>query len=102
MEGSSESHGKILAHDSRKPAQAGTSGEYTSETEDESMMNLKIGKRIEIEYERVLRRAEQIRSYWEEHDRTRQAEGRARPARAGQEALRAKLGAWKKRLSRES
>ena len=52
MEGPSESHGKILAHDSRKPAQAGTSGEYTSETEDESMMNLKIGKRIEIEYER--------------------------------------------------
>jgi uncharacterized protein (DUF433 family) len=56
---------------------------------------------VEAEYQIVLRRAEEIRSYWEERDRDRQAETAAMPAKPGQEELRAKLEVWKKRLFRE-
>jgi len=57
---------------------------------------------VEAEYQLVLRRAEEIRTYWDERNRARPVATPAPPADPHQEELRAKLDAWKKRLSRKS
>jgi uncharacterized protein (DUF433 family) len=56
---------------------------------------------VESEYALVLRRAAEVRAYWEDRNRAQPANPAAMPARPDREALRAKLEAWKKRLSRE-
>ncbi|OUL32640.1 DUF433 domain-containing protein [Nostoc sp. 106C] len=53
---------------------------------------------VEAEYKKVLQEAEEIRQYWEERNRERLAQIRALPPKPGQEAVRAKLQAWKDRL----
>jgi uncharacterized protein (DUF433 family) len=53
---------------------------------------------VEAEYQIVLREAEEIRQYWEERNRERLAQIKALPAKPGQEAIRAKLQAWKEKL----
>jgi uncharacterized protein (DUF433 family) len=56
---------------------------------------------VEREYELVLRRADEVRAYWEAQNRAQPAGTAKLPARPDREALRANLEAWKKRLSRE-
>jgi uncharacterized protein (DUF433 family) len=57
---------------------------------------------VETEYQEVLRSAEESRHYWEERNRERLAAIAKRPPQPGQEAIRAKLKAWKAQLeSRE-
>ena len=57
---------------------------------------------VETEYQEVLRSAEESQHYWEERNRKRLAAIAKRPPQPGQEAIRAKLKAWKARLeSRE-
>jgi uncharacterized protein (DUF433 family) len=56
---------------------------------------------VEAEYELVLRRAEEIRAYWEDQNRAQPAGTAGIPARPDREALRANLETWKKRLFRE-
>src|SRR5713226_22499 len=56
---------------------------------------------VEAEYQQVLRRAEEIRRYWEERNRERLAEIAAMPPKPGQEDLRARLDAWKARLDQK-
>ncbi len=53
---------------------------------------------VEAEYRQVLQRAEDIRQYWEDRNRERFAEIASKPPPPGQEAIRAKLQAWKLRL----
>ncbi|MDZ7958102.1 MAG: DUF433 domain-containing protein [Aulosira sp. DedQUE10] len=53
---------------------------------------------VEAEYQKVLQEAEEIRQYWEERNRERLAQIRALTPKPGQEAVRAKLQAWKDRL----
>ena len=53
---------------------------------------------IEVEYQQVLKDAEEERKYWEERNRERFAQIAAMPAKPGQEKLRAKLQETKKRL----
>jgi uncharacterized protein (DUF433 family) len=53
---------------------------------------------FEAEYQLVLRKAEEIRQYWEERNRERFAQIAAKPPKPGQEEIRAKLQAWKTRL----
>jgi uncharacterized protein (DUF433 family) len=53
---------------------------------------------VEAEYLTVLREAEEIRQYWEERNRERFAQIKALPPKPGQEAIRAKLQAWKEKL----
>ena len=53
---------------------------------------------VEAEYQTVLQEAEAIREYWEERNRDRLAQIKALPPRPGQEAIRAKLQAWKEKL----
>jgi hypothetical protein len=53
---------------------------------------------FEAEYQLVLRKAEEIRQYWEERNRERFAKIAAQPPKPGQEEIRAKLQAWKTRL----
>ncbi|OUL27650.1 DUF433 domain-containing protein [Nostoc sp. RF31YmG] len=53
---------------------------------------------VKAEYKKVLQEAEEIRQYWEERNRERLAQIRALPPKPGQEAVRAKLQAWKDRL----
>jgi uncharacterized protein (DUF433 family) len=53
---------------------------------------------VEAEYQTVLREAEEIRQYWEERNRERIAQIKALPPKPGQEAIRAKLQAWKEKL----
>jgi uncharacterized protein (DUF433 family) len=53
---------------------------------------------VETEYQKVLQEAEEIQQYWEERNRERLAQIRALPPKPGQEAVRAKLQAWKDKL----
>ncbi len=53
---------------------------------------------VEAEYEEVLQIAENNRQYWDERNRERFARLAATPVKPGQEALYAKLQAWKDRL----
>ncbi len=53
---------------------------------------------VEAEYREVLQLAEDNRRYWQERNRERFARIAALPPPPGQEALRAKLQAWKDRL----
>jgi hypothetical protein len=53
---------------------------------------------VEAEYAQVLQEAEEIRQYWEERNRERFAKIAALPPQPGQEAIRAKLKAWKAEL----
>jgi uncharacterized protein (DUF433 family) len=53
---------------------------------------------VEAEYQIVLQEAEEIRQYWEERNRERFAQIKALPPKPGQEAIRAKLQAWKEKL----
>lgn len=53
---------------------------------------------VETEYQTVLRETEEIRQYWQERNRERFAQIKALPPKLGQEAIRAKLQAWKKKL----
>ena len=54
---------------------------------------------VEAEYAQVLEYAEENRRYWEERNRERFAEIAAMPPRPGQEAIRAKLEAYKSKLA---
>ncbi len=53
---------------------------------------------VEAEYQKVLQEAEEIRQYWDDRNRERLAQIRALPPKPGQEAVRAKLQAWKDKL----
>jgi len=53
---------------------------------------------VEAEYQEVLQIAEDNRQYWEERNREHFARLGVMPPKPGQEALRAKLQAWKDRL----
>jgi uncharacterized protein (DUF433 family) len=53
---------------------------------------------VEAEYQQVLQIAEENRRYWEERNREHFARIATMPAKPGQEAIRAKLQAWKDRL----
>ncbi len=53
---------------------------------------------VEAEYQIVLQEAEEIRQYWEERNRSRLVQIKALPPKPGQEAIRAKLQAWKEKL----
>lgn len=53
---------------------------------------------VEAEYQQVLQIAEDNRQYWEKRNREHFAQLTAIPPKPGQEALRAKLQAWKDRL----
>jgi uncharacterized protein (DUF433 family) len=57
---------------------------------------------VEAEYQEGLKTAEEIRKYWEEQNRERFARIASTPPKPGQEALRAKLQAWKERIDRQS
>ena len=54
---------------------------------------------VETEYQFVLQQAEEIRQYWETRNRERFARIAAMPPKPGQEAIRAKLQAWKAKLA---
>lgn len=56
---------------------------------------------VESEYQLVLRRAEEVRAYWEDRNRAQPAATAERSARPERAALRAQLEAWKKRLPRD-
>ena len=53
---------------------------------------------VSAEYQLVLRRAEALRQHYEESNQALRAQIKALPPKPGQEALRAKLQAWKDRL----
>jgi uncharacterized protein (DUF433 family) len=53
---------------------------------------------VELEYQRVLQQAEANRQYWEARNRDRLVERSPDPASPEQEALRAKLRAWKSQI----
>lgn len=53
---------------------------------------------VEVEYQQVLQIAEDNRQYWEERNREHFSRLATTPPKAGQEAIRAKLQAWKDRL----
>jgi uncharacterized protein (DUF433 family) len=56
---------------------------------------------VEAEYQQVLKEAAENERYWREHNREHLAKVAAMPPKPGQEALRAKLLAEKKRLGME-
>lgn len=56
---------------------------------------------VEAEYQECLKTAAEIRQYWEERNRERFAKIAAMPPKPGEEALRAKLQAWKARIEAE-
>jgi uncharacterized protein (DUF433 family) len=56
---------------------------------------------VEADYQEVLREAEEIRHYWEERNRERLAQIAAMPPKPGQEAIQAKLKAWKAKIAKE-
>jgi uncharacterized protein (DUF433 family) len=56
---------------------------------------------VEAEYQECLQTAAEIRQYWEERNRERFAKIAAMSPKPGQEALRAKLQAWKARIEAE-
>jgi uncharacterized protein (DUF433 family) len=53
---------------------------------------------VEAEYQQVLQIAEDNRHHWEQRNREHFARIAALPPKPGQEAIRAKLQAWKNRL----
>jgi uncharacterized protein (DUF433 family) len=53
---------------------------------------------VEADYQTVLTETEEIRQYWEERNRERFAQIKALPPKPGQEAILAKLQAWKEKL----
>jgi uncharacterized protein (DUF433 family) len=53
---------------------------------------------VEAEYQQVLQIAEDNRQYWEERNREHFSRLTITPPKPGQEAIRAKLQAWKDRL----
>ncbi|NEQ70835.1 MAG: DUF433 domain-containing protein [Symploca sp. SIO2D2] len=53
---------------------------------------------LEAEYQQCLQTAVEIRQYWEERNREQFAKIAAMPPKPNQEALRAKLQAWKMRI----
>ena len=53
---------------------------------------------VEVEYEMVLQQAEESRQYWEDRNRERFATLATATPQPGQEAIRAKLQAWKAKL----
>ncbi len=53
---------------------------------------------VDAEHRQVLQRAEDIRQYWEDRNRERFAKIASSPPPPGQEAIRAKLQAWKAKL----
>lgn len=53
---------------------------------------------VEAEYQQVLQIAEDNRKYWEERNREHFAHLTETPPKPGQDAIRAKLQAWKDRL----
>lgn len=55
---------------------------------------------VEREYQQVLQQAEANRHYWEARNRERLARRPSTPASPEQEALRAKLHAWKAQIRR--
>lgn len=57
---------------------------------------------IEIEYQDVLRYAEEVREYWEERNQEQFAKVSAMEPPSGTEELWAKLRAWKDKLELES
>ncbi|NEO96115.1 MAG: hypothetical protein F6K56_40600 [Moorea sp. SIO3G5] len=52
-------------------------------------------REVEAEYQTVLKIAQEIRDYWEEKNRERFEQIAKKPPQPGQEAVRAKLKAWK-------
>ena len=56
---------------------------------------------VETEYQQALRDAEEIRHYWEEHNRERLAAIATRPPKPEQAAIRAKLAAAKAKLNQQ-
>lgn len=56
---------------------------------------------VEAEYQKCLQTAAEIRQYWEERNRERFAKIATMPPKPGQEALRAKLQAWKAKIEAE-
>lgn len=57
---------------------------------------------VEVEYQLVLKEAEELRQYYEEQNRERTARIAARPPKPGAEAIRAKLQAEKIRLASQA
>ncbi|NEQ89009.1 MAG: DUF433 domain-containing protein [Moorea sp. SIO2I5] len=57
---------------------------------------------FEAEYQECLQTAKEIWQYWEERNRERFAKIAAMPPKPGQEALRAKLQAWKARIEAQA
>ncbi|MBD2494079.1 DUF433 domain-containing protein [Nostoc sp. FACHB-280] len=57
---------------------------------------------VEAEYQECLQTAVEIRQYWEERNREHFAKISAMPPKSDQEALRAKLQAWKARIEAQS
>jgi hypothetical protein len=53
---------------------------------------------LEAEYQQVLQQTENIRQYWDVHNRERLASAATKSPTPGQEAARAKLQAWKAKL----
>ncbi|MCY7391957.1 MAG: DUF433 domain-containing protein [Leptolyngbyaceae cyanobacterium CAN_BIN12] len=53
---------------------------------------------VEADYQTVLRETQERREYWEDKNRERLAEIAQMPPKPGQEALHAKLQAWKAKL----
>lgn len=53
---------------------------------------------VEAEYQQVLQRADEIRTYWEARNHQRLAEIAAMPVSPQKQALKAKLDAWKANL----
>jgi len=55
---------------------------------------------VEVEYQEIMRQAEETRQYWEEYNRERFARIAAAPPRPGSEALRLKI--MERRMRREA
>jgi uncharacterized protein (DUF433 family) len=55
-------------------------------------------EQVEAEYQLVLQQAEDVKHYWQEHNRERLAQIAALPPKPGQEEIHAKLQAWKRKL----
>lgn len=53
---------------------------------------------VETEYQIVVKKDEEVRQYWEDHNREHFAEIAAIPSKLSQEAIRAKLTAWKAKI----
>jgi len=58
---------------------------------------------VEAEYQTIIKEDKETQKYWEERNRERFAQIATTPPKPGQEAIRAKLAAWKSQIeSRES